>query len=82
MQTLRPDEPGPLDSRGRLSPHEHLGYGAVGEDAHRTAAGTAALLDPVLRSTGVFLEPEEFFADFYFSVPGIFAEAVAFAGED
>jgi hypothetical protein len=30
----------------------------------------------------VFLEPVEFFSHFDFAVPGIFAEAMAFAGED
>src|SRR6202043_111191 len=51
---LRPDKPGPLDGRGRPFLREHHGYGTVGEDAHRTAAGTAALLDAVLREGGVF----------------------------
>jgi hypothetical protein len=62
-QSKRPDRPGPPDSRGRLSPHEHLAIqrrrlgrkgphplasGAAGEDARLTAAGTAALLIHVL----------------------------------
>jgi len=33
-------------------------------------------------SRAVFLQPVQLFADFYFAVPGIFVEAVAFAGED
>lgn len=34
------------------------------------------------RHAAVFFQPLQFFADFDFSVPGILAKAVAFAGED
>jgi hypothetical protein len=44
FKPLRPDEPGPLDSRGRLSPHEHLGPIRVIYHLHMGVAAFGTLL--------------------------------------